>query len=215
MRVVRSAGIPRDTTSGSSPPYSAALDPRTTARCGRFCCGQTGGRWHASRARVICDEHISTRIVKLVFVEFPPPHKCVDSELEIIWQRKSATTHGLVHATAHFVSIDIAIREGLLEPGVLLHPICLGSDVREVITRTRAFADEQLHASLFANISMVFGWPLPNKLLPRSNLCHGIDVCVPTFYSITAPLLVGVTDQTLWHIFAWPYVTADICRKRD
>jgi len=174
MRVELLATISRHTACGPTPPYAAALGPGSTAIRGWSCCRQASGRRHASWAGSVCDQDVGACVVKLATVELPPPHECVESKLKVSWHSERTTTNCLVHATAHAAPADIAIREGLFELWILLNPVCLGSNVREVITQTRAPADEQLHASLRADIGMVLGRPLPNKSLPRPNVGHRI-----------------------------------------
>jgi len=83
--------------------------------------------------------------------------------------------------------------------------------VRKIITHTWAFAEEQLHASLRTNISVILGRPLPNKFLSRPDLGHRIRSAVSPLYRITVPFFASVTEQTLRHIRTRPDVTANVC----
>jgi len=169
------ASVPRHTACGPVPPYAAALGPRTSTIRGWLCSGQTSGGRHASGAGCVCDENVGACIVKFTTVELPPPHECIQPKIKMGWHSERTTAHCLVHATAHTAPTDVAVREGLFELWIPLNPVRLRIDVREIIAKTRATADEQLHAPLRADIGVVLGRPLPNKPLPRPDIGHRID----------------------------------------
>jgi len=215
VRVVLLASVPNHAAGGTSPSYAAALGPRTTAGNGWSACGRRGHRRHASRTSSSGgDENISTRIVKLATVEFPPPHECVDSRLKVGRQRERATAHCLVHTAAHSLPVNKAIGESLFKLWVPLHPVCLGYHLTEVVTQVRAIADEKLHTTLHTDISMVLGRPLQHKLLSSPDRGHGIQLAVPLIHLVAAAFFVGVAEQPLWYICTRPDVTTNIGSER-
>jgi hypothetical protein len=82
--------------------------------------------------------------------------------------------------------------------------------MREIVTTTRRFADEELHTSLRSNLRVVFGWPCLHELLTKRQLAHRILCVVSSRYWIVYALLACITHKSCGNIGLWSNIAADI-----